>query len=279
MGVRCIIILLINFQLKNLQYNNLYMTPKNNLILYAVIATTFVVAGVSVFTLNNKITDLDKTVQNSNSSSGINANSNNNPANQLNTTNLAVQDLSLDEQNALVYMREEEKLARDVYQTLGQTYNLQVFKNIANSEQKHMDQVEQLLDKYNLADPIINNGVSQFTNPDLASLYTQLIEKGSQSQIEALKVGATIEDLDIKDLTENLGKTNNPDIIQVFTNLRSGSYNHLRAFTNNLKKTGDSYTPQYISQSEYEKILASSNIQGGQGKGNQGGGNGKGKNN
>lgn len=242
-------------------------TLKTNLILYAVITTTILVAGVSVFILNNKIADLDKRVQNpSNSSSSLTTLTNSQSYSEV--ASLAIQDLSQDEKDSLIYMREEEKLARDVYQTLGQTYNLQIFKNIANSEQKHMDSIEVLLDKYNLADPITNNGVGEFTNSNLASLYSQLVEKGLKIQVEALKVGATIEDLDIKDLTQDLAKTNKQDITQVYTSLRAGSYNHLRAFTNNLKKTGDSYTPQFVSKAEYDQILASDNNQGGQGQGN-----------
>ena len=242
-------------------------TLKTNLILYAVITTTILVAGVSVFILNNKIADVDKRVQNpSNSSSSLTTLTNSQSYSEV--ASLAIQDLSQDEKDSLIYMREEEKLARDVYQTLGQTYNLQIFKNIANSEQKHMDSIEVLLDKYNLADPITNNGVGEFTNSNLASLYSQLVEKGLKIQVEALKVGATIEDLDIKDLTQDLAKTNKQDITQVYTSLRAGSYNHLRAFTNNLKKTGDSYTPQFVSKAEYDQILASDNNQGGQGQGN-----------
>ena len=242
-------------------------TLKTNLILYAVITTTILVAGVSVFILNNKSADLDKRVQNpSNSSSSLTTLTNSQSYSEV--ASLAIQDLSQDEKDSLIYMREEEKLARDVYQTLGQTYNLQIFKNIANSEQKHMDSIEVLLDKYNLADPITNNGVGEFTNSNLASLYSQLVEKGLKIQVEALKVGATIEDLDIKDLTQDLAKTNKQDITQVYTSLRAGSYNHLRAFTNNLKKTGDSYTPQFVSKAEYDQILASDNNQGGQGQGN-----------
>ena len=115
-------------------------TLKTNLILYAVITTTILVAGVSVFILNNKIADLDKRVQNpSNSSSSLTTLTNSQSYSEV--ASLAIQDLSQDEKDSLIYMREEEKLARDVYQTLGQTYNLQIFKNIANSEQSCSDTV------------------------------------------------------------------------------------------------------------------------------------------
>jgi rubrerythrin len=89
-----------------------------------------------------------------------------------------------------------------------------------------------------------------------------LVAQGSKSEVDALKVGATIEDLDIKDLTEEINRTNNPDIKRVYENLRNGSYNHMRAFVKALSRYGETYTPQYISQEEFEQIISSSNGKG-----------------
>ena len=50
------------------------------------------------------------------------------------------------EKESLTLMRQEEKLARDVYLTLGENYDLPVFTNIPRSEQRHMDQMGELLD-------------------------------------------------------------------------------------------------------------------------------------
>ena len=98
-----------------------------------------------------------------------------------------------------------------------------------------------------------------FTNPDIARLYGDLVVIGSKSEIDALKVGATIEDLDIRDLEEFLEKTNNPDIRLIYENLKRGSYNHLRAFVGLLNSRGENYEPQYISQEEYESIIQGGN--------------------
>jgi hypothetical protein len=57
------------------------------------------------------------------------------------------------------------------------------------------------------------------------------------------------------DLNELLSMTKNPDIIRVYTNLLKWSYNHLKSFKKNLDKQGWEYTPQFISQEEYDKIL------------------------
>jgi len=112
-------------------------------------------------------------------------------------------------------MREEEKLARDVYQVLYQQWGHQVFANIFQSEQRHMDAVKALLDKYNLVDPVTDSRVGVFTAPEMQTLYDSLITEGRTSLVAAFNVGATIEDLDIKDLYELLEKTDNDDIKMV----------------------------------------------------------------
>lgn len=180
----------------------------------------------------------------------------------------------------LLWMREEEKLARDVYITLGETWSLPVFSNISQAEQQHMDAVGALLDRYEIQDPVGDNGVGVFTNPELQALYDQLVEQGSQSATDALMVGGAIEELDILDLQKAIANTDNADIQQVYTSLNAGSENHLRAFVGNLERqSGESYSPQYMDQGAYDAIMAGSNGngQGGNGQGNGGNGQGQGK--
>lgn len=141
-----------------------------------------------------------------------------------------------EEEAGLTHMREEEKLARDVYQYLYQMWTLPVFSNIAASEQTHMNAIKTLLDRYRIADPAAGNGAGVFTNPDLQALYDQLIFQGSQSSAAALQVGVAIEKLDITDLQEQLTLTSKLDITTVYQNLLNGSQNHLRAFTTNLQR-------------------------------------------
>lgn len=139
--------------------------------------------------------------------------------------------LSDEEAAALLFMREEEKLAHDVYVTLYDQWGLRVFSNIAASEQKHTDAVAALLAAYELEDPTVGNGVGEFTNPALQSLYDELIAQGSVSAAEALKVGVAIEELDIADLELRIAETDNADIKLLYSNLLAGSENHLRAFS------------------------------------------------
>jgi hypothetical protein len=165
--------------------------------------------------------------------------------------------LSTDEINSLTFMREEEKLARDVYTTLYAKWKINIFSNITDSEQTHMEAVLQLLNKYNLPDPVGDNTVGEFNNTDLQELYNQLIELGSTSVSDALKVGATIEDLDIFDLENALIKINNQDITLVYESLTKGSRNHLRSFYSNILIAGETYTPQYITQEKFDSIVNS----------------------
>lgn len=169
--------------------------------------------------------------------------------------NVAGATLSQSEAEALLFMREEEKLARDVYQTLYAKWKLQPFTNIARSEQTHTDAIRRLMDAYKVTDTS-STQVGVFTNPDLQKLYSSLVAQGEKSVVDALKVGATIEDLDIVDLQTRKAQTNKADIQVVYDSLIRGSENHLRAFTGQLANYGSGYKPQYLSQSAYDAIVA-----------------------
>ena len=256
-------------------------------ILAGILAATLLVAiGASVYSAmaapgSNPTGSVSQVVS---ANGNGNGNGNGSAGNGGNGTGTSVLDipaseLSADEAAALLYMREEEKLARDVYNFLYTTWGQPTFQNIAASEQKHMDEIKLLLDRYGLADPALEPG--QFTNPDLQALYTQLTTQGSLSLADALKVGAAIEEIDILDLQDRLAQTDNADIQQAYNNLMSGSYSHLQAFTSTLlSQTGETYQPQYLSVEEYQAILAGATSNGNQGgaNGNGQGGNGQGGN-
>ncbi len=175
--------------------------------------------------------------------------------------------LSKGEILGLSYMREEEKLARDVYTKLYEKWGMQIFSNIASSEQTHMDEVLAVLNKYELEDPVKSDQVGAFVDPNLAKLYQELATRGLASIEEALTVGALIEDLDIYDLSRYMDQTENADITRVYENLARGSRNHLRSFASQLKSRGIQYVPKYISLSEYENILSSDKETGSKGFG------------
>jgi hypothetical protein len=162
--------------------------------------------------------------------------------------------LSEAEIEALSFMREEEKLARDVYISLYDVWQIRAFQNISRAEQQHMDQVKFLMDSYGLSDPV-QEPVGVFTNSDIQNLYDTLVTRGKTSQIEALRVGALVEEVDIKDLQQALAETNNPALEIVYTNLMNGSYNHLDAFVRNIESLGDTYKAQHLLEYEVDYIL------------------------
>lgn len=180
----------------------------------------------------------------------------------------------------LSFLREEEKLARDVYLTLGDMWpQARVFVSIAGSEQTHTDAVRDMLEKYGLPDPSVSDAVGVFTGPDFGwyftNKYDELVLHGSQSELEALYVGAFIEELDMVDIqlcpdvivdgTDDVDDsfecaatyTDNPDLQQLYTNLLEGSKNHLRAFVGSIEKIiGEGkYEAQVITQEEVDAIL------------------------
>ena len=155
----------------------------------------------------------------------------------------AATNLSDAEKYWLTYIREEEKLARDVYLFLYDTWKLTIFANISKSEQTHMDAIKTLLDRYELQDPAAGKGRGEFTNPDLQDLYDKLTWDGKASVVNALKVGVFIEETDIDDLKNGVASTKRKDIITVYNNLLQGSLNHLKAFVSNLAKFGVTYEP------------------------------------
>jgi len=165
-------------------------------------------------------------------------------------------DLTEVEEGDIIYVREEEKLARDVYIRLYEMWGLRVFSNIVRAEQRHMDAMKVLIDRYGLEDPIIDEA-GIFQDPMIQELYDGFIEEGSRSIESALRVGCAIEEVDIIDLTQRVANTDKDDIVSTYENLLKGSRNHLRAFVSVLEQFGFEYSPQYLSQEEYDQITNS----------------------
>lgn len=158
-----------------------------------------------------------------------------------------------EEVEGLMLMREEEKMAHDVYSSFYDKFGLRVFANIANSESKHMEAVLWLINSYKLTDPA-SNELGVFENADIQNLYNKFMAEGV-NEVEALKIGAFIEEYDIADLEKLISETGNMYIVRVYTNLLNGSKNHLRAFVKNLSSRNVVYQPSILSQTEYAEII------------------------
>ncbi|MBK7078198.1 MAG: DUF2202 domain-containing protein [Myxococcales bacterium] len=169
--------------------------------------------------------------------------------------------LSAREQSDLRHMREEEKLARDVYDALDP--NGQPFVNVQDSEQRHFDAIGGLLVTYGIDDPAAGNGVGVFTDAGLQALHDDLVARGAPSQVAALGVGCAIEELDLHDLDVARAASDHADVIAVYDNLALGSRNHLRAYFDTLTAAGGGYTPVAIDQATFDAIVTSPREQGG----------------
>lgn len=171
---------------------------------------------------------------------------------------LPYQSIDTQEEESILFVREEEKLARDVYLYLYDLYGLQIFANIGESEQRHMDAVKLIIDKYNLPDPVEQTGDAKgvFVNETIQQLYNDLTTRGQTSLEEALLVGGFIEESDLIDLSRRMENTDNEDFKLVLDNLRRGSAYHLNAFSRVYEETtGKPYTPQLLCQEDYDYII------------------------
>jgi len=198
----------------------------------------------------------------------------------------AIIPLTQPEIDEALFMREEEKLARDVYADLAAYWQTQagtvpvvtVMSNIVQAEQDHMDNMKAVLACYGLPDPISANEPSGvFLNPELAQLYSTLMTRGKTSQSAALKVGGLIEEVDIEDLQRSIEISQQAYTDQVYAALMCGSRNHLRSFAGQLIKTEGRYTAQLLPQATVDAIVNSPNETCGGDTGSSGGGKQNGK--
>ncbi|MDD4882143.1 MAG: DUF2202 domain-containing protein [Gallionellaceae bacterium] len=163
--------------------------------------------------------------------------------------------LSAQEAADLAFMREEEKLARDLYVSLNDYWNRMVFANISASEETHFSTLGDALARYNLADPALS-GAGMFSNGELQALYDALLNQGRGSLVAAFRTGALVEEVDIEDLDAALASTSHADLQTIYTRLQCGSGNHLRAFVRNLETAGVAYEAQVLPQERVDAILA-----------------------
>jgi hypothetical protein len=190
------------------------------------------------------------------------------------------------EETHLVFMREEEKLARDVYLTFAQLYpNQSVFQNIATtSEQTHTDVMRDKLAQYGIADPNPNtnnlpSSIGVFTGAAYGWYFTEkfyaLTQQGMQSELAALYVGAFIEELDMHDIQKcptvivdtdpvintdtgcGLVYTDEKGLKSSYNSLIDGSESHLRSYVGQIEAVigQGNYVAQYLTQSEVDAIL------------------------
>ena len=150
--------------------------------------------------------------------------------------------LNQDEIDTLLWMREEEKLARDVYIKMTEKYTAEIFSNIAAAEQKHFDAIGRKLALYGIPDVALP-AVGAFYDEDLQELYDDLVKDGLVGYVEALLVGVAIEETDMLDLSEAIDETDSRPLKKTYSHLLIGSQHHLDSFIKLLEKEGVDYEP------------------------------------
>ncbi len=147
----------------------------------------------------------------------------------------SVTELTEEQKDTLFYIFQEEKVARDVYITLGKQYPGEAtFANIQLSEQEHILSAQVLCERYGIDTSSVNlsledDFVGQFELLEMQELYNACIELGQESLLDALKVGEQIEITDIDDL-DDAAEGMPSDVVNVYASLKEGSLNHLDAF-------------------------------------------------
>ncbi len=162
--------------------------------------------------------------------------------------------LTVGESEGIKFIREEEKVARDLYQSFYNDTALGIFQDTARSEQSHMDSVTVLLDEYHLQDPV-QEAKGVFLNRSLQVTYDLLLAQGKTSADDALKASATFEEISIMDLEKQIENTDKEDIRTVYNGLLAGSDKHLRSYVGALAERKIKYVPQHLSQQEYDRIV------------------------
>ena len=139
--------------------------------------------------------------------------------------------LSEAESAELSFMREEERLARDLYQAFSDQYDgARPFSMIVKAEQKHHDTMGSLLTQYGVTDSSAGLPAGDYAFDALDELYNTWYAQGSASIEAAYQVGVDLETRDIADLKEALAAATQDDVKAALERLLSGSENHLAAF-------------------------------------------------
>lgn len=162
--------------------------------------------------------------------------------------------LSPREEEGVLFIWEEEKVARDLYSELRRETNLSIFTDLARSEQSHMDQAKSLIDEYGLEIPV-EDEPGAFSNQTLEDLYNDLLSQGRRSQEDALKASAAFEEISIVDLKKELETADNDDVKAVYQGLLAGSRKHLRSYVRDLQDMNIEYEPQRMSKKEFDEVV------------------------
>lgn len=189
--------------------------------------------------------------------------------------------LDFNEQTHLVFICEEEKLARDVYHLFDRRFpDLGVFAELEAGKESSRCAVEKLLRQYRVSIPRVNENVGVFSWGIYGRYFTEkflvVSNQGSMNPLSALYAGAFLEELNILDIEQcpkvivdidngikdaascGMQYTDNPAIRAAYDELLAESRRHLRILVNNIEqRTGPgSYRAQLLKPDELASVLA-----------------------
>lgn len=194
---------------------------------------------------------------------------------------VSINDLNFNEQTHLVFTCEEEKLARDVYRVLGRSFpEIGSFAEMEANKEHNKCAVLDLMRKYRVSVPHVNDNVGVFSWGSYGRYFTEkylvLTSQGTSNPLNALYVGAFMEELNILDIDQcpkvivdiNNGiseasacgrnYTDNPDVLRVYDSLVEESRRHLRLLVRDIEQIigVGNYQAQVLPQDQVDAILA-----------------------
>lgn len=156
---------------------------------------------------------------------------------------------------ALRFQLDEERMAGELYLALGEMHAARPFTNIPRAEARHRELLQNLAARAGLPIPAATVA-GRYETAAIQARYDALLARGRGSPLEALKVGALVEEQDIADLRALAITTDQAELKAAIAALERGSQHHLNAFVRNLEARGVSYAPQVLDAEVYAALIA-----------------------
>jgi len=155
----------------------------------------------------------------------------------------------------LFKLYQEEKMS---YELMGEFYNnwqLEVFNSVKERDEKHVWCMDKVIMKYGYEN---NNSAAGnlFNDKKIQAFYDEMSVKGSISDLSALEAAAYIKERSIYELRERIVTQSDPYIVKVIFLMEQASQKQFRALVESIKLSGSDYTPVYLTEDEYNNIVA-----------------------
>lgn len=164
--------------------------------------------------------------------------------------------LTEQEEMDLLFSCEQEKLLRDVYLYSFDKYGNAIFNQIAGSQNVRMSELKGLISSYNLDDPT-SLDIGMFSTSSFQDIYNTALIQSDSSLESAIMAILYLEDKDMVDIREFISNTTKENMLYTYEFMYCTSENHIRWLYPELLLEGGTYTPQFISQDDFNEIINS----------------------